>query len=321
MSIGWCQAYCTSLGYRYSGIEYQIQCFCDLEINPTAQFYGRVNMSIGCDMTCPGDRSQLCGGSAYINVFKNEDPDFVPTNNTSGSAGQLLVPVAPFAQNYQGCASEGTSGRALNASAIERANMTLQTCAAYCAQQNTRFYGLEYYTQCFCGAGLASGSQFVDTSTDPRVSACNTRCAGDFSQICGGGGALSVYENTEYTPVVIVPAVGEYVTSGCLTDPDPTRRSLAADFYQDMDNMTVESCVAFCKGGGYRYAGYVLFRLYPPFFPSLFPHCPHIFSLCSFLLFSTAPLRVTAESHAKSGSTKRKNANSSSTILTSWLTP
>lgn len=261
MTIEACQSFCTGQGYKYSGIEYQYQCFCDIGINPNAVISAGVNMSLGCDMTCPGNRAQLCGVSAYMTIFENTDPAFVPTTDITGSASQLTIPVSAFASNYLGCASEGHNGRALNASAYESSNMTLEICASYCADLNYPFYGLEYYTQCFCGDGLASGSAIVDTSQNPLISNCSTRCGGNFAQVCGGPNYLSIYANHKYVPVVIPSTASGMKLLGCLPDPDPVHRSMSGAYYQDQIKMTVAECANDCIAGGYAYAGYVFFSV------------------------------------------------------------
>ncbi|KAF2218314.1 hypothetical protein BDZ85DRAFT_311109, partial [Elsinoe ampelina] len=67
MTVEMCQTYCASKGYRYSGVEYRNECRCDNAINPTAIFYPGVNMSSGCNMLCPGNQVELCGGANYMN--------------------------------------------------------------------------------------------------------------------------------------------------------------------------------------------------------------------------------------------------------------
>jgi hypothetical protein len=47
-----------------------------------------------------------------------------------------------------------------------------------------------------------------------------------------------------------------YIYAGCYTDPPQTsERALLYNSDLDQNTITVEKCVAFCKGNGYRYAG------------------------------------------------------------------
>ena len=52
----------------------------------------------------------------------------------------------------------------------------------------------------------------------------------------------------------VVPSVGLYVYVGCYTD-NVGGRALASASYVDSINMTVENCVAFCSGRGWKLAG------------------------------------------------------------------
>lgn len=256
MSVEYCQAYCNASGYRYSGVEYQYQCYCDNYIDPSVTFYGGVNMSVGCNILCNGDRNEFCGGAGYINVFNNTDPSFVPTNDTTNSNYQLTVPVAVFNTTYQGCALDNPTTRALNGSAFNSVNMTVDLCTAFCAAGNYRYAGLEYASQCFCGDALASGSYYLDTTTNFTQSSCNVRCGGNYSEICGASNALSVYVNPGYIPIEIVGNVAHYFSKGCLTDPIGVGgRALAAATLVDETGMDVEMCLGYCAQGGYRYAG------------------------------------------------------------------
>jgi len=252
MTVEYCQAYCTKRGYRYSGIEYATQCYCDMAINPSSSFYPGINMSIGCSMTCPGSRQDICGGPAYMSVFNNTDPNFKPTTNTANSVIQLQTAITNFTSNYVGCYSD-SGARTLNGTSFNSNNMTNAACASFCAASNYPYYGTEYASQCFCGFGYSTGT-FLDNSSSPAVSSCSYRCNGNYSQLCGGYGTVSVYQNPAYVPVVSPKNVGKYTAKNCLTDPGTNGRALAAA-QADNANMTVENCVGFCQGKGYKYAG------------------------------------------------------------------
>lgn len=240
------------MGYRYSGVEYQVQCSCDLAVNPTSRFYAGINMSVGCSMTCPGDRSELCGGPFFMNVYNNTDPNLNVTKDTTNSVYQLTVPYTPLSTNYLGCYTEGQNYyRALTGPSFGSDNMTIESCASYCS--GYKYYGLEFASQCYCGNSFANGAKLLDKALQGS-SSCDMRCNGDFSTVCGGGSKLSIYNNTAYRPVVIVPNVGRYVTKGCLTDPLINGRALNGAFVSN-SSMTVEVCIGFCASKGYKYAG------------------------------------------------------------------
>jgi len=137
---------------------------------------------------------------------------------------------------------------------LVNANMTIAQCAALAAANNAAFYGLENADECYTGNGLASGGMIVDNTTDFTKSQCYSRCAGNFTQICGGGGKLSVYSNPSYKPVTVVPNVGKYKSKGCLQEPTSGSRALTGASMTD-SLMTVEKCIKFCLGKRHKYAG------------------------------------------------------------------
>ena len=190
-----------------------------------------------------------------MQIFNNTDPAFKRTTNLANSVIQITYPVSPFNSTYVGCASEGNNGRALNASSLTNANMTIARCATLAATNNAAFYGLENANECYIGNGLASGGMILDNTTDFTKSQCGYRCAGNFSQICGGSGKLSVYSNPAYKPVTIVPNVGKYKSKGCLLEPTTGgARALTGASTTD-SQMTVEKCIKFCLGKRHKYAG------------------------------------------------------------------
>ncbi|KAF2157675.1 WSC-domain-containing protein [Myriangium duriaei CBS 260.36] len=251
MTIEYCQTYCNNQGYRFSGVEYGTQCYCDLAVNPSAQFKAGLNLTFGCTMTCPGKPGEICGGPNHIMVFNNTDPNFKPTNNTANSVIQLLTPLKTFPSNYVGCATEGKTGRALNGTSTSSNSMSVEACASACSAY--QYYGLEYASQCFCGNGLASGSVILDTKKNAITSSCTKRCAGDFSEVCGGNNLLSVYKNTAYKPIVLPNTAGIYTSRGCVNEGSGGKALQGTN--TATDTMTVEYCAAFCKSKSYKFMG------------------------------------------------------------------
>ena len=56
----------TFQGYKYAGLEFMKQCFCDNTYNR----YGTVNR---CDKRCGGDRNQICGGDSALSVYRTRE--------------------------------------------------------------------------------------------------------------------------------------------------------------------------------------------------------------------------------------------------------
>lgn len=107
-----------------------------------------------------------------------------------------------------------------------------------------------------CGNSLAPSGLLITPNTNLPNTTCQMRCRGAEPEICGGPGALSVYNNTLYVPPVEVNHVGKYGTKSCILDPNTLGRPLQGNFTSGPD-MTVEKCIKFCLGSFYRYAGYV----------------------------------------------------------------
>ena len=249
-----CQNYCMLNGYKYAGTEYGDECYCDNFINPSAQ----LNQSM-CYYACAGNSTQDCGGADRISLYNNMlyNPTNVSTLLPSAGGGNLpsaTVPAAPLAKNYVGCATDLVSNGArvlANASLVAN-NMTVETCGAYCTSTNYYgLYGLEYSSECYCGNSLLNGGSYLPASD----TSCNLRCSGNDAEVCGGSGRLSVYNNTAYVAPHVVNNVGKYVTKGCVTDPNNGKGRALAGNSTKSASLTVESCVKFCLGQSYKYAG------------------------------------------------------------------
>ena len=63
-----CASYCFTNGYSYMGVEFGIQCFCNNAgvINNAAL---STNPDAACNMGCPGNPAEICGGSGTLNIY------------------------------------------------------------------------------------------------------------------------------------------------------------------------------------------------------------------------------------------------------------
>lgn len=134
MTVAFCQEICNSRGFRLSGVEYAMECYCDSVINPTA-ISGWRDCNWNCGGTMDLPQQEVCGGYGYINVYNNTDPD-----------DERLVParaketVGKFAN--KGCLTDpNTSGRALLGPAKFDANMTNEMCVGFCQGEGMHFAG------------------------------------------------------------------------------------------------------------------------------------------------------------------------------------
>lgn len=183
------------------------------------------------------------GGSSRLQVFrsttiKKQQPFPSAVGATLGNA------------KYFGCATD-VSGRSLrNGTKVDYNAMTIETCAAFCS--NFALFGLEYGGECYCGNQLATGSTVAPSSD------CAMSCGGNNTQFCGGPNRLTVFNNTAYSAVQVVPSVGNYKSQGCYYEPfanSGSGRALTGPSYSSGTNMTVENCVNYCSGKNYGFAG------------------------------------------------------------------
>ena len=65
MTVEMCLTTCREKGFRYSGLQWKIECYCGNE--PANGFeWAWLNK---CDQKCAGDSNQICGGSNALSVF------------------------------------------------------------------------------------------------------------------------------------------------------------------------------------------------------------------------------------------------------------
>lgn len=75
---------------------------------------------------------------------------------------------------------------------------------------------------------------------------------GNSKQLCGGPASLTIWGNTLYVaPTLSLPAGWAPADPLCIME--VPGRALTGSFYA-ADNMTVDSCVAYCNGMGFPYA-------------------------------------------------------------------
>lgn len=258
MTVGICVNFCKDKGFRYAGIEYSTECYCGPSIAVTAAKAPDAD----CSMLCGGDAFAYCGGPGRLNVYagpisnstssSSSTPSTISSSPTISSTISSTIPTPTVRPGYSylGCANEGTTGRALSKDSFANSTMTLERCQDYCTPKGYPLSGVEFSTECYCGTVLENGST-IGGSTG-----CTMACGGNSAAICGGPGALSVYNNTAFIPPkqpTTVPSVGTYLLQGCYTE-GVEERALAGKA-TSAQNMTVDTCVGFCKDSGYRYAG------------------------------------------------------------------
>ena len=74
MTIQMCISICRSKNYKFAGVEWQIECYCDNELRSFFKWAWPGK----CEDRCAGDFDQVCGGSDALNLWT------VPKKNLDG---------------------------------------------------------------------------------------------------------------------------------------------------------------------------------------------------------------------------------------------
>ncbi|KAJ1331407.1 glyoxal/methylglyoxal oxidase [Microdochium nivale] len=164
------------------------------------------------------------------------------------ASAQLTVPnTLPGSWTYQGCWTD--VGRTIDAAATAADDMTIQKCINFCDTAGYPYAGLEYFKECFCGTQLAPAAAKATAESQ-----CNTPCAGDTTQPCGGPSRLSLFRDpTKFGPQ---PNTGikDWPHLGCYTE-GQNARALPYGAGIPGNTMTGQNCTKACQTAGYKLAG------------------------------------------------------------------
>lgn len=218
-TVKMCVDACSTGKYTYAGVEYGGECWC-------GNAFGAGSVPApdkDCSMTCNDNSTEYCGGPSRLNVYElggggsstsSISSSSLPSSTMSASSssvpGNSSVPVTPTsamttttstptptptgparkpkvgAWDFQGCWTEATNGRALEDKTFANDSMTLESCAKFC--DGSKYFGVEYGRECYCGNTLQAGSVKATDQDD-----CSFPCPGDNSEYCGAGKRLELY--------------------------------------------------------------------------------------------------------------------------------
>lgn len=108
--------------------------------------------------------------------------------SVQGRSSSCLPALPPYKANYTflGCFTDYVNGntRTLGEYSVTSQSMTPQSCMDVCGQGGFSYGGVEFADQCFCGNTI-----IVQQGSGVQVnnSECATACAGNSSEVCGGG--------------------------------------------------------------------------------------------------------------------------------------
>ena len=92
-----------------------------------------------------------------------------------------------YIELYGDCVFDDPNNRFLKGYFFTSPEMTVEMCLATCREKGFRYSGLQWNIECYCGDEPNHGFEWA------WLDKCDTKCAGDSNQICGGTGAMSVY--------------------------------------------------------------------------------------------------------------------------------
>jgi hypothetical protein len=139
----------------------------------------------------PGSTGGSIGKTEKSISGGDQAPAPAPTPRQATSR-RSAAPASPAAPHYLGCFRDqqanwwtgaNTQGRDLNGLMTNDAGMTSARCISVCRSQGFTYAGTQYATYCFCGNAYGRSG----------AATCDTPCAGNHEEMCGGGWANSVY--------------------------------------------------------------------------------------------------------------------------------
>lgn len=226
-----CTESCLESGYRYAGVgNHADTCYCGTGIKPaTAHQEGM------CDVPCPGNSTQTCGGEYIMDLF------YAPNNTKADTHGLELT----------GCYAYGGSNSLKNQAFYNflSGSLTKETCLLACVNRNSTWAMMQAGVNCFCGnndmdKAVATGGNYLPMDT------CNRPCGGNQTQMCGGQYVGSLY-NLSNTAVAQALPDKPAGWLGCYNGGSNALR----DVTWLNNTLTVASCVNGCSELGYKYGG------------------------------------------------------------------
>ncbi|XP_062608867.1 uncharacterized protein LOC134270643 [Saccostrea cucullata] len=210
MTIETCKNICTKENNQFYGVQYSHQCFCGDFLSTNIPKPERE-----CNMKCSGNKNQMCGGHYRMNIYRNLNYN-----------QEHLI--------HLGCYQDQPT-RTLAGKKTKSKSMTIETCKNICTKENTKFYGVEFSSECFCGSMLTTNILRPDRE-------CNMKCNGNKQQTCGGIYRMNIYLNPDYNKAYL----------GCFQD--QPRRTLAGKYVKST-SMTIEVCKNICTKENSKFYG------------------------------------------------------------------
>ena len=194
-----CQQACYESGYRFAGMEYSWECFCDTALKNGGG--PAPDGEAGCNMPCSGDSTQTCGGPLRLTVFEYtgelpevpEGPGGPGGPNPPGEGNaQPVTEGLPEPWHYHGCyrciyflslvevrpnvslSRDNQFGRILGFQLSDSGSLTIESCIAECVDRGYTLAGTQYSAQCFCDNNIVNAGSHANSEGE-----CGMPCSGN----------------------------------------------------------------------------------------------------------------------------------------------
>lgn len=207
-------------------------CTCGQGVADKAQVYPGM-----CTTACPGNSSEICGGTDIHSLYYAPAGTPVPTTAAGGAD-----------PSYLGCYSNAGSTPLSTKVSYSYTDNSLTTakCLQACADRNATWAATTNARTCACGDVYDTGSGFF-TSAET----CNFQCGGNSTEMCGYASGYSLYNVSASS---YEQGSHNYPASrkGCYNDPNQTGLT---GFSWTNAAMTPDQCQYGCAELGYSLAG------------------------------------------------------------------
>ncbi|KAK4184538.1 putative fungistatic metabolite, partial [Podospora australis] len=167
MTLDKCATFCSA--WPYFGTEYGRECYCGLFVSSG----GAAAPLADCSFPCAGDATQNCGAGNRVSLYYHKTKPRPESPSTLGDSTRF------------GCLTDSRDGRTLSVAGPASDDMTLESCATFCA--GYKFWGVEYGRECYCG------NEMLQTAVQVENSECDMLCLGNSAELCGAGDRVMVY--------------------------------------------------------------------------------------------------------------------------------
>lgn len=114
-------------------------------------------------------------------------PKLVPATTTTTTTTTAAAQVkAQLNANYMGCYVDEVVRDLSGSEKDFGSNNTIENCALFCWQNNYKYAGAQYGSQCFCGNTYGAYGSAGNSN-------CNYACTGNPKEYCGGYWTNSIY--------------------------------------------------------------------------------------------------------------------------------